>query len=403
MEEKRGKNLESIQIANRALVLSLLQRNQVAARSELAAQSGLKQPTITKIIGGFLERGIVRETGFLEGKKGRRSIAVTLSPELRVIAVRISRQYVMTGVMDLMGEQVDGPYTTDVRGAAPEEVIRTVRREIAARSSRYGDTVLAVGVAVPGPYFSGEDIFGFVTDWPGWEGVQIRRELQTDLHLPVVVEHDANAGLLAEMSFSAQKDPDATTVYLALGQGIGAGICAGGHVLRGAQGIAGEIGHICVDAAGPPCGCGNRGCLTHYASTTAFVRYAQDVRDAYPESCLRDGFGIAEVLAALEHDDPAAEAAFERFLDYLVAGIINLIYAYNPHTIIVGDEMAAAGERLLRGIWNRICCLRPASLTRDLEVRIASYQPEPAYIGAAAAASHYLFRRPERLECRTAG
>lgn len=400
MAKTHGKNLEAVQQMNRALILRLLQRNKVCARSQLSAQSGLKQPTITNIINDFLDWGIAEEAGFLEGQKGRRSIAVTLERKHHcVVAVRMTRRYFLCGLVNFVGDKITEPYLEQTDGQAPEITLRHIREAIERIRSTEGTSVGAVGVAVPGPYFNKIGKMGMVSDWPGWQDVAIREKIQNDLNIPVIVEHDANAGVLAECSFGAIQDPDDTVVYVAVGQGIGAGISYHGRVIRGAQGIAGEIGHTSINADGAACECGNRGCLTHYASSDAFLQFAK-------EECERPGlhsrlsgdFDLSGLMDALQKNDPAAEAAFARVVHYLSTGIINLIYAYNPHTLIIGDEMSNAGDRLVDAIREEIRVVRPSALTADLDLRLSKCRPDAAYFGAGAIAINHLFEHAELLQ-----
>lgn len=98
-------------------------------------------------------------------------------------------------------------------------------------------------------------------------------------------------------------------LYIAVGQGIGAGVYTGGRLMQGTLGVAGEIGHTCIDIHGPQCECGSRGCLTHYVSTPAFMLYAEEERSCHSGTQLQPGFSRSELFAALAAGDSAAAAA----------------------------------------------------------------------------------------------
>ena len=266
-----GKNLEVIQAMNRTLLLRLLQQNHICSRANLSEQSGLKQATITNIINDFISWELVEETGLIEGCKGRRAIGIRLNTEVfYVIGVRLSRKYFEVGIFTLMGELVEEEYREYITDTKPSTVIPKKQESIRRLIARYaGKKVLAVGVAVPGPYYFEEGVIEAV--FTDWEQVSIKSMLQEGMPLPVVIDHDANAGVLAECSFGLDPNLYETVVYLAVGQGIGAGIYHEGKIFRGAAGIAGEIGHASINMDGPRCECGNRGCLTCYASTIAFM------------------------------------------------------------------------------------------------------------------------------------
>ena len=160
-----------------------------------------------------------------------------------------------------------------------------------------------------------------------WRDEPLRDELRTRLPVPVVVENDANVAAWAEFRFGAARDADDSMVMFTLGTGIGGGIVLGGQLVRGAHGIAGEIGHVLAVKDGYPCGCGSRGCLEQYASGKALTRYAREaiVADARAgERLLADAGGdLAKlngpmVTEAAQAGDPIALDAFEKC--WLLAG-----------------------------------------------------------------------------------
>jgi transcriptional regulator with XRE-family HTH domain len=155
-------NLEDVQEMNRALMIRLLRRNKVWSRSELAHASGLKQATIGNIVNDFIHWGLVIETGIMEGKKGRRSIGISLNnEEFRVLGVRVERHYIRIGLFDLLGnaEQVEEQSLgSHLDGDAVVAMIVAGVKNMVAKHKRYG--VLSVGVAIPGPYVRSEGQMG---------------------------------------------------------------------------------------------------------------------------------------------------------------------------------------------------------------------------------------------------
>ena len=211
-----GKNLEVIQAMNRTLLLRLLQQNHICSRANLSEQSGLKQATITNIINDFISWELVEETGLIEGCKGRRAIGIRLNTEVfYVIGVRLSRKYFEVGIFTLMGELVEEEYREYITDTKPSTVIPKIQESIRRLIARYaGKKVLAVGVAVPGPYYFEEGVIEAV--FTDWEQVSIKSMLQEGMPLPVVIDHDANAGVLAECSFGLDPNLYETVVYLAV-------------------------------------------------------------------------------------------------------------------------------------------------------------------------------------------
>lgn len=387
-----GKNLEAIQAMNRTLLLRLLQHNHICSRATLAEQSGLKQATITNIINDFISWGLVEETGLIEGCKGRRAIGIRLKTEgFYVIGVRLSRKYFEVGIFTLMGELVEEEYREYITNTKPGVVIPKIQEYIQKLIEEHTDKhILAVGMAVPGPYYFKEGVIEAV--FTDWENVSIKSMLQEGMKLPVVIDHDANAGVLAECSFGTEPNLYETVVYLAVGQGIGAGIYHDGKVFRGATGIAGEIGHASINMDGPRCECGNRGCLTCYASTMAFT---ERVNQRMHSPGHRPLLQFQDLIQPIKRREKIIYEEFRVNMRYLSAGIINLIYSYNPGLIIIGDEMSRIGEQVPEEIRYNISLLMERKVLKQAEIRLTSFEKDSAFIGAAELAIDYAFVHTE--------
>ena len=283
---KQGINLEDVQDLNRALVIRLLRKLRLCSRADLAKQSGLKQSTITNIINDFIGWNLVTERGIIDGEKGRRSIGISLNADLfKVIAVRLARKYFSVGIFDLWGSgEIVLQESLEVFEGSTKAVRRIVDAVTALIASSVEDRILGIGVAIPGPFFRTEGKIALMTEFPGWERIALEDELRSAFQIPVYLEHDANAAALAEWWLGAHSRETGTMVYVAAGQGIGAGIVIDGRLFRGTLGIAGEMGHMSIEFDGPKCECGNNGCLEHYCSTIALEREVKKALVDFPES-----------------------------------------------------------------------------------------------------------------------
>ena len=181
-------------------------------------------------------------------------------------------------------------------------------------------------------------------------------------------------------------------MYLAVGQGIGAGIYHEGKIFRGAAGIAGEIGHASINMDGPRCECGNRGCLTCYASTIAFMDRVNKRRKDLGFSPLLQ---FQDLIEPAQKKDEVVYSEFRTNMRYLSVGIINLIYSYNPDLIIIGDEMSRIGERVPEEIKYNISQLMERKVLKQAEIRLAAFEKDSAFIGAAELAIDYAFVHTE--------
>ncbi len=386
LNNKKGKNLEDIQLMNRALVLSLLRKKKAISRADLAKATGLKQATITNIIKDLLSCGLVTETGIIEGKKGRRSIGLTLNiDKYRVVSVRLARKYFTVGLFDITGNQYELITENIEILSGPRYALNRMCQRISDIMEKGGNSnVLGIGVAIPGPFFRSDGKIGVITEFPGWENISIKEELTTKFGLPTFVEHDANVGALAEWWLGSSFMDSGTMVYVAAGQGIGAGIVNDGKLFTGAMGVAGEIGHMSIYLDGPKCECGNRGCLEHYCSTIALTKGIQKELEKYPQSILNQDCTLSQIIEALESGDELAKKVFEKTARYLGMGLVNIVYTYNPHVIIIGDELAQVGQWIVDIIHDTIKDRILPSIFENLTIRLSSFETDPVLIGAGS-------------------
>jgi glucokinase len=217
------------------------------------------------------------------------------------------------------------------------------------------------------------------------------RDLMSErLGLPVYLENDANAALLAEHAFgAAQGASDA--LMLTLGTGIGGAVLAGGRLYRGANGAAGELGHVVVDMNGPPClgKCPNRGCLEVMASGTAIGREGQAAAQQDPSSPLgrvaASGRAVTGALVTdLAHDgDPLARSVVAICGRRLGVGLASLVNVFAPEVIVIGGGAIGADEMLLAPAREEMAA-RALPRARD-EVRVvrAHFGEEAGMLGAA--------------------
>lgn len=392
-KQLKGRNLESVQEENRSSVLRMLKKKNVCSRAEIATALGLKQATITNIINDFLTWGLVRETGFLSGSKGRRSIGVELRRNaFYVIGLRLRRNNFKIGLFDVCGENVFSIHQDYNKREGPRKVVELMRNSIQKVIRDNPDkTILAVGIAVPGPYFADKGVISSLTDFPGWEGISFRDEITKDINIPVVIDHDSNAGALAEWWLAPNEQISGTLVYIGAGDGIGAGILHDGVVFRGALGIAGEIGHMSIDKDGPICDCGNRGCLTNYVSTTYMTQRVNRSIQKYPETILKKDCSFEEFVNAVNHDDPLAMAVFRDVAHSLSVGLVNLICAYDPNEIIISDRISLLGEKLIVTLMEMLTEKAKQNYFGHVSLKLGPFARDSAYIGAAALAIDYCF------------
>lgn len=393
-----AKNLEEVRESNLALVMKLLHKMKNCSRAEISEKSGLKQSTITNIVNVLIDSGLVRETGSINGKKGRRSIGIMLDHDaFYVIGIRITRSGYSIGCFNLNGNSESIMHREYMPNDAAELILEDIKCDALTLIRNSQKKVVAIGLAVPGPFFMRDSRIMLITGARGWENIDFSKNFSKYFDIPVYIEHDANAGALAEWWYSVNNLESGTYIYVAAGYGIGAGIIIDGKVFHGAMGIAGEIGHMSINVTGPKCVCGNRGCLEMYSSTNATRQYVKSLISQGRNSCLTSDSGFTEILEASQKGDSVAKEAIERSVDYLGFALVNLINTYNPDIIIIGDELSLVGEALLKQVRQIVKDHTLLELYTGTKIELSSFTEDPALIGAAALAFEESIQRASSL------
>ena len=259
------------------------------------------------------------------------------------------------------------------------------RSLLADWEKRTGEVLAGVGASVPGPADALRGILLNPPNLPSWHNAPIGPVLREAFGVEVRIDNDANAAALAEHAYGAGRGVE-DMVYLTMSTGVGAGVIADGHLLKGAYGGAGEVGHLPVEFPGIACRCGLHGCLEAYVGGNAWRKRLCEI---VPEDSDvlsraggdRDAIRPEHLVSAAREGDPFACGEFERWLDYLVRGIVALVMALEPERIVLGTIATAAGqalcfdplrERVTAALWphqaERLSIV-PASLGEELPQR----------------------------------
>ena len=199
-----------------------------------------------------------------------------------------------------------------------------------------GERVVGFGAGIPANIVNGP-----VQGLPNYseiEGMDLGAELRAKFGVPVVLENDATAAAIGENWLGASKDVR-DSIMITLGTGVGGGIIINNEPLRGIDGTAGKIGHMCVEPDGHPCKCGSKGCIEEYASASAIKRMAQDA-----------GLGILDsfdVYRAAQSGDENAREVFDSVGRYLGITLGSLVNAFNPEMIVIGGGASASWDAFI--------------------------------------------------------
>jgi predicted NBD/HSP70 family sugar kinase len=369
--------------ANQLRVLRAVSTAGALTQAEIARATGLSAATVSNIVRELRDSGTVLVSP--TSSSGRRARSVSLARRAGIaVGVDIGASYLRVALSDL-GDHVVAeeaiPY--DVAANADRGMRRAVWlvETLLAEARVDRSEVIGVGVSVPGPVDGTTGEIDSSTIMPGWAGARPAEDLGDRLGMRVHVDNDANLGALGEMVRGAGRGCG-HLVYLKLSNGVGAGIVADGRLYRGAGGVAGAIGHITVDARGPVCRCGNRGCL----ETLVGGQYLLQMLPRPP------GRGEAPpTLRAVIADALAGDLGCRRILAdagrAVGNGVAILANLFNPRLVILGGDLARAGELLLQPIRQSAEEGAIPSALRSLSVLRSTLDERAQVVGALALAA----------------
>jgi glucokinase-like ROK family protein len=386
-------------------VLDMVRAGQASTRPELTRLTALGRAVVGERVRELLKSGLIVEGPRAPSTGGRPARQLRFRAEAGVIlAVEMGVTSIAAGITDLAGELLDSHEEAGDVAAGPEAVLARVEAmldTLLARRPAEQREVWGVGVGLPGPvrFATGQPVAPPIM--PGWDGYPVRDRLAARYTAPTWVDNEVNLMALGELRVgAAQSERD--VVFLKVGTGIGAGLLSAGVLHRGAQGAAGDVGHVAVaDDASVICRCGNVGCLEALAGGAALGRLASaaalDGRSDYlAKRVAREGtvtFQAADLAEAAMFGDPFAVEVFGRVGGYIGQMLATLVNFYNPALIVLGGGVANAGDLLLASVRQSIYSRSLPLATRDLRITRSVLGDKGGLYGAAFAVLDELFSR----------
>lgn len=384
---------------NRSRIMQHLYHNGISSRAQIAKALGLTPAAITKITAQLIEAHIIEETGDFGGAKNRRSIGLALdTTRFHVIGVKFARSLVQIGVFDLAGNQSSLTTLPYVSNNTIGTTIATVHDTI-EQLLHEDPTIKAIGMAVPGPYLRQNGHTAVVSSMQGWRDINFIDEFADSFTVPVFIEQDARAGVLANSLFDQEsKTSNTSLAYYLVGEGVGLGVIENGRIINGALGTATEIGHVSIDVNGKPCDCGNIGCLERYCSTPAIHQMLIDDGTIVKDAASMSHTEACRALFALAHNGNKAALAMIRTIGtYVGYGCLIIFNAFNPQTIVIGDIVSEAGQPLLDQIKTTVKQRAIPEIYESTTIRLTSMPTDAAVLGAAAVAISYFLDHPSEF------
>lgn len=379
---------------NQMAILRFVQQNEPASRYEIAQACGLSNSTVSTLVSELMDIGIVKNLGEGPSIGGRRPVVLGINEGAgHVIALDVGSTTITCGRVDLHAK-IHDKLTIRASEKPAESLAATVKLVKAVYQhalTQDSPPILGVGIATTGYVRPSTGIVVSASNL-GWRDVDLGKEISVSTGLPTLVDNNVNAAALGELYYGRGAET-LNFIYVAIGNGIGAGIVIDGQLYRGSRNGAGELGHTVVAADGPPCSCGRVGCLESLASGSAIEQMARASLPARsPESTSgKARITAEEVFRRAQEGDAAAERIVDTALGYLATGIGNMVNLLNPDQVILGGGITRSGsyfmEQFLRKIQPRLL----PEQNSDVQFGMSESNEDSGLRGAATLVIQQLF------------
>ena len=330
-----GTNLARVKDYNEAVVLEQIRTGGRVGRAAIASATGLTLQTVSNIARRLLAAHLVLEDG---SGRGRR---LGVNPDAGfALGIHLVRRKLAVGVVDVVGA-VRGRAEAGFAAEEPPQTalgrLGKLVTEALAMAGVPRERLLGAGIGAPGPLDLRAGVLLDVLSPPSWSGFPMRAAVEDALGMRVILDNDATAAAVGEL-WSGVAAGFQDFVYVYLGTGLGTGLVLDGHPYRGHRGNAGEISHIQVDPAGPPCECGRTGCLGLYPTPAGLLREA---RRAILEAPI--GQEVAERPETVEElvagGDPRLRAVVDRAAERLGSALADIGRVLDPELVVLGGPL----------------------------------------------------------------
>ncbi|GAA2411169.1 ROK family transcriptional regulator [Streptomyces glaucosporus] len=367
----------SLHRANLERVVRAVRMAGSLTQAEIARTTGLSAATVSNIVRELKDNGTVEVTPTSAG--GRRARSVSLSGDAGiVVGVDFGHSHLRVAIGNLAHQvlaEESEPFDVDVSAAQGFDRAEQLVERLIASTGFGREKVIGMGLGVPGPIDVETGALGSTAILPGWAGANPREEMAARLGVEVHVDNDANLGALGELVWGSGRGAR-DLAYIKVASGVGAGLVINGQIYRGPGGTAGEIGHITLDESGPVCRCGNRGCLETFTAAPYVLPLL------YPSH--GPGLTMAEMVRLARSGDLGCRRVVADVGRHVGSGVANLCNLLNPSRVVLGGDLAEAGELVLDPIRDSVSRYAIPSAARRLKVVPGALGGRAEVLGALA-------------------
>jgi len=361
-------------------LLQLLREGTASTRPQLVELSGVSRTAVSQRVDALLAAGLVVQDGAGASTGGRPAVRLRFNHEHGLVLVAdLGATHARLAVTDLAGDVLVERADDRAIADGPGPVLDWVREGFTALLDGLGRSrvdVRGIGIGLPGPveHASGRAVSPPIM--PGWDGFPVPAHFADYVDVPVLVDNDVNIMALGEY-WSVWRQQVDDLLFIKVGTGIGCGVIASGRVHRGAQGAAGDLGHVRVPGAEDAlCRCGNTGCVEAVAGGRAIAERLRTL--GLPAHDSRD---VVDLVLAGEREATRAVREAGRELGGVLAAAVNF---FNPAVIVIGGDLANAHEQLLAGVREVVYRRSLPLATRHLRVVPAQLGDRAGITGASA-------------------
>jgi predicted NBD/HSP70 family sugar kinase len=368
----------------RARVVGVLAEVGAVSRADLARRAALAPSTVSAVVSDLQAAGLVVEPAEPvhppeRAQVGRPPVLIALHRKAGVVAgIDFGKRHVRMAISDLSHQLLAERHRTldaDLPAAEAIALAKALFEDALEEAGVMSEELVGVGMGLPGPVHRPSGELGNSTILPGWVGVRAADAVSIALGHAVEVENDANLGALGEWMWGAGRGAD-HMAYVKAATGIGAGFIVAGQPYVGAGGTAGEIGHTVIDPGGPICRCGNRGCLETLAGAPAVLGSLRDVHG--------EDLTLTEAVSFARLGDAGCRRAIADAGTAIGTAVATLCNLFNPHRVVVGGDLGAAGELLLEPLRDALQRGAIRSAADDVEVVQGALGERAEVLGAVA-------------------
>lgn len=360
------------------------------SRSDLAQRAKVAHSHVSIVVREMIKDGLLVEQGFVPSTGGRRRILLQVNPDAaQLIGIDIGRTNTMILVCDAVGNVLERTWFPTEPSQGRANLLRHLHEEVKSRLERF-PKIAGIGIAHSGIVDADA---GKVLLWPmveGWNDTPLRQIFEDAYGLPVSIDDRVRAMVSAEQR-SGHLAGLRNFVFVYVGTGIMSAIFIDGHLYRGRNGLAGELGHTTVVEDGEPCSCGNRGCLERLSSAAAIVGRVRAELSRGTSSILAHGAGanfenisVESIVASARAHDRLAERVVSEAAEHLGIALASVVNLLNPERVILTGKVPQVGGEYLLGplLYNLRQRAFPEAVA-NMAVTISKHGEESAAVGIA--------------------